>query len=188
MSANVLLTNSRYIKSITNISDNVQDKYLFPSINESQEIDLKSVIGENLLSKLKDLVSDGGINDPENAVYKDLLQQSQFFLAYDVVSKLCVITSFKIDNAGVYRSNDENMYYASLEEVHNMQEYYENKRDFFRLELVNFCLNNRTNLPELSECQCRKISANLYSAESCGLFLGNARGKSIRNKCCNYKR
>ena len=185
--ANVLITNSKYIKSITNISDNVQDKYLFPTINESQEIDLKSVIGETLLNKVKDLISDGTINNPENAVYKDLLQQCQFYIAYDVVSKLCVITSFKVDNAGVYRSNDENMYYASLEEVHNMQEYYENKRDFFRIELANFCLNNRANLPELDNCACRKIAANLYSAESCGIVLGGARGKGRKNNCCYYK-
>lgn len=185
--ANVLLTNSNYIKSITNISDNVQDKYLFPTINEAQEINLKSVIGENLLNKLKDLVSGGSINDPENAVYKDLLQKCQFFIAYTVVSKLSVITSFKLDNAGIYRSNDENLYYASMEEVRNMQEYYEEKADFFKLELQNFCINNRTNLPELSECACRQIKANLYSAESCGIVLGGARGKSIRNKCCDYK-
>ena len=187
MSANVLLTNSRYIKSITNISDNVQDKYLFPSINESQEIDLKGIIGESLLDKLKNLVFDGTINDPENAVYKDLLQQCQFYLAYDVVSKLCVITSFKINNAGLYRSNDDNLYYASLDEVHNMEEYYQNKRDFFRIEIANFCINNRANLPELNDCACRQIRAQLYSAESCPIVLGHARGKSINKYYGYYK-
>lgn len=177
--ANVLITNSTYIKGITNISENVQDKYMFPSINEAQEIDLCGIIGETLLNKVKDLVADGSINDPENAVYKDLLKKCQFFIAYDVVAKLCVITSFKIDNAGVYRSNDENLYYASLDEVHNMEEYYQNKRDFFRLELSNFCINNRTLLPELTQCQCRKIRAQLCSAETCGIVLGGARGKQI---------
>jgi len=187
MSKNVLLTNSNYIKSVTNISENTSDKYIFPSINEAQEIDLKGVIGESLLKKLKDLVSDGTINDPDNAIYKDLLQQCQFFLAYDVVAKLCVTTSFKIDNAGVYRSNDENLYYASLEEVHNMEEYYQNKRDFFRLEISNFIINNRAQLPELNDCACRKIRAQLYSAESCGINLGGPRGKAINYKYGYYK-
>ena len=185
--ANVLITNSKYIKSITNISDNVQDKYLFPSINEAQEIDLKGILGEGLLNKIKDLVADGSINDDENAVYKDLLIKSQIFIAYDVVSKLCVITSYKIDNVGVYHSNDENVSYASMDEIRNMQQYYEDKRDFFRLEIVNFCLDNRNNLSELSECQCHKIKSNLYSVESCGIVLGGARGKRVRNNCCNYK-
>jgi len=184
--ANVLLTNANYIKSITNISDNVTEKYIFPAINEAQEIDLKGIIGETLLNHLKDLVQDGSINDSGNTIYKDLVQKSQFFLAYDVVSKLSVTLSFKIDNAGVYHSNDENMYYASKDEVLMMQEYYENKRDFFRLEVVNFCLNNRTLLPELDACQCRKIRANMYSSESCGVVLGGARGKQIKNNCCDY--
>ena len=185
--SNVLITNAKYIKSITNISDNVQEKYLFPSINEAQEIDLCGIIGEALLNKIKDLITEGTINDPENAVYKDLLKKCQFFIAYDVVAKLCVITSFKIDNAGVYRSNDENIYYASLEEVHNMEEYYQNKRDFFRLELSNFCINNRKNLPELSECACRKIRSQLYSSESCGIVLGGGRSKEIKNHYGYYK-
>lgn len=187
--AKVLLTNSTYIKSITNISDNVQDKYLFPSINEAQEIDLKSILGEVLLEKLKEMVKDETINDEGNEVYKALVEKCQFFIAYTVVSKLAVILSFKIDNAGVYRSNDDNMTYASLQEVHNMQEYYENKASFFKLELQNYILNNRTSLPEVSKCHAHSIHANLYSAESCGIVLGGERGKGkIMNiHCDRYK-
>lgn len=175
--ANVLLTNSTYIKSITNISDNVADKYLFPTINESQEIDLKNVIGERLLNKLKDMVQDQSINDPENEIYKELLTKSQFFLAYSVASKLAVILSYKIDNVGVYHTSDENLTYASFGEVQHMEEYYQNKADFFKLEVVNFCLNNRSKLPELTDSQCHSIKSNLYSVESCGIVLGGERGK-----------
>lgn len=185
--ANVLLTNSTYIKSITNISDNVADKYLFPTINESQEIDLKNVIGERLLNKLKDMVQDQSINDPENEIYKELLTKSQFFLAYSVASKLAVILSYKIDNVGVYHTADENLAYASFGEVQHMEEYYQNKADFFKLEVVNFCLNNRSKLPELTDSQCHSIKSNLYSVESCGIVLGGERGKGRKKGCC-YKR
>lgn len=179
--ANILLTNSTYIKSLTNISDNVQDKYLFTSINEAQEIDLKSVLGDVLLEKVKTLVKEGHINEEEYAIYKTLLEKCQFFIAYTVVAKLAVITSFKIDNAGLYRSNDDNMTYASLKEVQNLQEYYQNKADFFKLELQNFILNNSSKLPEVSKCHIHSIHANLYSAESCGLVLGGSRGKHTIN-------
>lgn len=185
MSKNVLLTNANYIKTMTNISDNLSEKFLFAAINEAQEISLKRVLGEILLTKLKDLVSDGSINDTENAVYKDLLQQCQFFLAYTVVSKLVVTASFKLDNAGLYRSNDENMYYADKSDVDYMQEYYQNLADSFKVEIVNFCLNNRNNLPELDECQCHKIKSNLYSVESSGIVLGGARGRGTRKPMCN---
>lgn len=185
MAKNVLLTNPKFIKEITNIDDNVQDKFLFPAINESQEIDLKSIIGENLLKRLKEMVLDESINRPGNEAYKDLVEKSQFFLAYSVLSKLVVTTSFKLDNAGLYRSNDENLYYASMDEVKNMEEYYQNRAAFFKLELQNFIINNKSAFAELSECACRQIGANLYSAENCGLWLGGARGKGYKGRKYN---
>lgn len=184
--ANVLLTNSNYIKSLTNISDNVSDKYMFPTINEAQEINLKHILGTALLEKLKELVKDQTINDPENEVYKDLLLNCQFFIAYVVVSKLTVILSYKIDNVGTYRTADENMTYTSMKDVQAMEEYYQNKADFFKMELQKFCMEQRNKLPELSDNDIYAIKSNLYSAETCGIFLGNARGKNNR-KLCNRK-
>ena len=184
---NVLLTNATYIKSLTNISDNVSEKYMFPTINEAQEIELKHVIGSALLEKLKDLVVDQTINDPENEVYKDLLLNCQFFIAYVVVSKLTLVLSYKIDNVGTYRTADENMTYSSMRDVQTMQEYYQDKADFFKLELQNYCLNNRSKLPELTENQIHSIKSNLYSAETCGIFLGGARSKRIITPDCYRK-
>lgn len=181
---NVLLTNSNYIKSITNMSENIPEKYLFAAINEAQEIDLRHVLGDSLLEKIKQLVVDQTINNEGNEIYKDILTKSQFFLAYDAMSNLVVILSYKLDTVGVYRTADENLTYATFREVQSMQEYYENKRDFFKLELQNFCLNNRSKLPELSDNDVHSIKSNLYSAESCGIFLGNARGRIIRKPDC----
>lgn len=179
---NVLLTSSTFIKSITNISDNISDKMLLPSIRESQEIDLKQVIGENLLDRIKELVRENEINNVENAAYKDVLEKCQYFLAYQTVSRLCVMVSYKIDAIGVSRTRDDNIDYASLAEVMQMEQYYVEKADFFKLELQNFCLANRQALPELRECDCYKIHSNLYATASSGLFLGGARGKVLKNK------
>ena len=184
---NVLLTNSNYIRNTTNISTNVPDHYIFPALQRSQEIGLKNVLGTRLLDKLKQLVKDQTINNPENSTYKDLLLTSQWYLAYATVAELCVILSYKIDSVGVYRTSDENIMYASFNEVLAMQEYYENKADFFKLEVVNFCLNNRSKLPELTDSQCHSIKSNLYSVESCGIVLGGERGKGRKKGCC-YKR
>ena len=182
--ANVLLTNATYIKSLTNISDNVSEKYMFPSINESQEIDLKHVIGEALLEKLKQLVVNQTINDPENEIYKQLLQNCQFFIAYSVIAKLTMTLSYKLDNCGTYRTADENLTYSSMRDVQTMEEYYQNKADFFKLEVQNFCINNCSKLPELTQNQIHSIKSNLYSAETSGLFLGGGRGKVIRKPDC----
>ena len=179
---NVLLTSSNFIKGLTNISDNLSDKMLLPAIRESQEIDLKGVIGENLLDRIKELIKQNEINNDEYAAYKDLLEKCQYFLAYQTVARVCVMVSYKIDNIGVSRTRDDNVDYASLAEVMQMEQYYVEKADFFKMELQNFCLANRQALPELRECDCYKIHSNLYATASSGLFLGSRRGKILRNR------
>lgn len=183
---NVLLTSSTFIKSITNISDNLQDKVILPCLREAQDIDLKGVIGENLLDKVKNLIKDREINAEGNEVYKDLLEKCQYFLAYQTISRLCVVVSYKIDNLGVSKTRDDNADYASFSEVTQLEQYYQEKADFYKLEVQNFCLNNKAALPELTSCVCHKIEANLYSTATSGLFLGSKRGKI--NKGNNLRR
>lgn len=180
--SNVLLTNANYIKSATNISDNVNEKYLLPAIREAQEIGLKNILGEKLLNKVKDLIAAKEINKEENEIYKSLLDNCQYYLAYQTVSNLCYILSYKLDNMGLSRTADENVAYASADEVVSQSDYYERKADFFKLELQNFLVRNISKLPEVSENQCHTISANLYSADSGGLVLGGARGKGHYRK------
>lgn len=179
---NVLLTSSSFIKSITNISDNVSDKMILPCLREAQDIDLKGVIGETLLDRLKELIRENEINETENAAYKDLLEKCQYFLSYQTVSRLCVVLSVKIDAMGLMRDRDENLDYIEMSDVFQLEEFYQKKADTYKKFLQNFLLDNRTAFPELNECSCNKIKANLYSAASSAIFLGNRRGKILDNK------
>lgn len=174
---NVLLTSSSFIKSITNISDNVSDKMILPCLRESQEIDLKEVIGENLLDKIKELVKENEINNEGNEAYKDLLEKCQYFLAYQTVSRLCVVLSVKIDAMGLSRNRDENLDYIEMSDVFQLEEFYQKKTDTYKKFLQNFLLDNRTAFPELNDCSCHKIKANLYATASSAIFLGSKRGK-----------
>ena len=61
-----------------------------------------------------------------------------------------------------------------------MQYYYQTKVDAYCLELQQWLLQNKESIPELTECHCRKLSSNLHSAASCGIFLGGSRGKKRR--------
>ena len=85
--------------------------------------------------------------------------------------------SYKIGNFGVAKSNDENLQVVTQDEIAKMQYYYQSKADFCALELQGWLLENRTAFPELTDCVCKKIHSNLYSAASCGLWLGGPRGK-----------
>ena len=172
-----LLVSETFVKSVTSISDNVSGKYIQSSIREAQEIALKSILGTRLLDKLKELGLAKELDDPANIAYKDLVDKCQYFLAYTAIVELTNKVSYKIGNFGVAKSNDENLQVVTQDEIAKMQYYYQSKADFCALELQNWLLENRTAFPELTDCVCKKIHSNLYSAASCGLWLGGPRGK-----------
>lgn len=174
--AKYLLTSEAFVKNVSSISDNLAGKFLQPSIREAQDVKLKGIIGENLLDKLEALGRAGTLNAEGNEAYKELVERCQYFLAYSAIVEVCLKVSYKIGNFGVAKSNDENLSVASQDEIAKMQYYYQAKADSACIDLQHFVLDNRADYPELRECTCNKIRANLYRAATCGIFLGGARG------------
>ena len=90
-------------------------------------------------------------------------------------------SSYKLTNFGLAKSNDENLSVATLDEIAANRGYYLAKADAQCYALQTWLLENRSLFPELRDCDCNRIRANLTSAASCGIYLGGARGKSNRN-------
>lgn len=178
--AEILLSSEKFIKETTNVSENLSGKYLLPSLREAQEIGLKGILGDCLLARLKQLVKDGEINQEDNTAYKDLLDRCQYYLAYETIVEVVERVSYKVVNFGVAKTTDENLQVATQDEIAKQKYFYQAKADNYCLDLQNFLLNNRTAYPELKECDCNRIKANLKSAASCGIFLGGARGRTIK--------
>lgn len=174
--AEILLTSEAFVKSVSSISDNLQSKYLLPSIREAQEVHLKGILGDALLSRLKQLMKDNQLDGK----YKELVDNCQYYLAYMSVIETSNKVVYKLSNAGVHKTMDENIQSVTQDELAKMQYYYQSKADSYCQTLQNYLLENRSDFPELSENHCRKIRANLYSSASCGIFLGGARGRRRR--------
>lgn len=178
--AEILLSSEMFIKSVTNVSDNLSGKYILSSLREAQEVSLKNIVGESLLARMKELVSNGSIDYHENIMYKYLIDKCQYYLAYMTIVEVVNKVTYKIGNAGLVKTTDENLTVASKDEVIHQKDYYQSKADFYCFELQNYLLCHRADYPELDDCTCNKIRATLYSAASCGIFLGGARGKRRR--------
>lgn len=176
MATEILLTSEAFVKSATSISDNLAGKYLRPSIREAQEVNLRGILGDTLLAKLKSLVAEPPVPEGD---YKTLLDRCQYFLAYVAVVEASAKVALKVANAGVVKTSDENMQPADRVDFAAERAYYQAKADSACLDLQNFLLNNRDKYPELTEGDCHRIHSNLYSAASCGIFLGGARGKQL---------
>lgn len=173
----VLLTSEKRVKELAFINDNVASEYILASIVEAQETRLKSVIGPALLEKVKSLISDETIDSEGNEAYKGLVEAAKYYLAYTAIAELTFKTTFKVTNFGVVTTSDENLQTPTFSDITKVRDYYQAKADYYCIELQKYCLENRAALPELGANQCNKIHANLYSAASCGLWLGGIRGK-----------
>lgn len=180
--AEILLSSEKFIKEVTSVSDNLSGKYLLPSLREAQEIGLKGILGDDLLSKLKTLIKNNTLETESNVVYKTLVDHCQYYLAYKTLVEVTNKVSYKIGNFGVTKTQDENLQVATQDEIAKMQYYYQSKADACCLDLQNFLLEHRADYPELTECCCSKIESNLRSAATCGIFLGGARGKRLPRK------
>lgn len=177
--ANVLITSPDFVRLNSNISDNLNSKVLATAIRETQENELQEIIGEVMLDKLKNLIAAGVIDEDENIWYKRLLDKAQMFIVYKVIAELTVMTSLKIDNAGVVQSRDEYLDNVSIDDTMTLKRYYDTKADHYCYMLQNFILDNLSHLPEITDCQCFKIRATLYSAANPSVFLGGRRGRGL---------
>lgn len=175
---NILLVSPEFIRSTTNVSNNLQDKYLHSAIREATDIDLDEVVGTPMLRKLKEMVATGDIKKEENAMYNDLLDTAKYFLAYSAISRVVVISSAKIDNFGLSQATDDHIQALDMKEIFQLEKYYTNKADAYKKRLQNYILKNIKHFPEIRECNWFETHANLDSAASCGIFLGGARSKS----------
>lgn len=174
-----LLTSEDFIKSCTNISDNLSGKYLQGAIREAQETALRDVLGSCLLDALKARLAEGHGTLPDGW-YKELADRCQYFLAYTAIADVAMKASYKITNFGVAKSNDENLAVATMDEIVANQGYYQAKADAECYRLQTWLLRYSSEFPELDACACERIKSNLASAASCGIWLGGPRGREVR--------
>lgn len=172
----IYLISPNFVRSNTNVSSNIQDKFIQSAIREATDIDFQEISGSNLLIKLKKIIDKDEINNPENVLYKQILDISKYFIAYSVISRLTVISSIKIDNIGANVTGDDNIKTLDLDDIFRIEKFYRDKADFYKKRIQDFLIENFSKIPELSECECYKVKSNTYSAASTGIWLGGARG------------
>ena len=122
------------------MSDNMQGKLINPAIAEAQEAGLREILGDCLMDRLLELVETGEIEFDENAMYKKLLDKAQYYLAYQVITNVMILTAVKIDNSGLMQVNDEHTQNISMEDSFQLRDFYQKKADFYQGRLQRFIL------------------------------------------------
>lgn len=172
-----LLTNEDIIKGLMPVSQNLAGEYIKTAMFEAQEIGLESIIGSTLLAALKahETASDWA----QYPAYKELKERCQYYLTYKTILEVLPKVAFKICNAGAVQTSDQNVQNLSREQIDAMMEDYSSKADFFCYKLQLWLCDNMAQFPELDGCECAQIRANLYSAATCGIWLGGPRGRRL---------
>ena len=176
----ILFTTADFIRSVTIVSDNLQDKYILSSIREAQDIEFQQVVGTRLYNRLKMMVEDESILFDFNVHYRELLDKAQYFIAYQTLANLTVNSTYKINNIGLNTISDDNVTTPSLSDTFKLSKYNVDKADHYKMMLQNWLLKNKSYFPELLKSDISELSANVHSAASCNVFLGGARGKVSR--------
>ena len=179
----ILLISEDFIKSTTNISDNLAGDYLLPAIKLAQDIELEQTIGTRLLEKIQELIYNNDISNQENEMYKLLLDNYiQPYLAYCTIQHIVPTVAYKLVNQGIVRTDDEKSYNVTSNEVDKVTDYYSHLSNTYKKRLQLFLIANYNEFPELLNWKSiSDIRANLYSAAGCNVNLGGPRGKSIFN-------
>ena len=176
----ILFTTADFIRSVTIVSDNLQDKYILSSIREAQDIEFQQVVGTRLYNRLKLMVEDESILLDYNEHYRELLDKAQYFISYKTLANLTVNSTYKINNIGLNTISDDNVSTPSITDTFKLSKYYTDKADHYKMMLQNWLLKNKSYFPELLKSDISELSANVHSAASCNVFLGGARGKVSR--------
>ena len=185
---NILFISEDYVKTNSNLNDNLFGKNLLPAMREAQDVYLQQIIGSTLYEKIIKLIDDELIGETENALYKDLLDnQIRPYLLYQTLVQLIPVINAKLVNFGTSMSNDEHLVNLSQGDVVVLTGHYQNMADFYCRRLQEYILNNCEAL-SVDTCTCEGIRANLNNAATCGIFLGGQRGRKLVKGLASYKK
>lgn len=164
---NILLVSEETIKKYTLVNDNVDGKYILPTIQVVQDIDLDRLIGKKLVNKLCELVNSGDIY--KNTDYKALLDDYVSpYICWDVMAQIQLSLSYKFNNSGTTSNLDDKKSQVEFKNLQLLIEQYTNYANSYATKLKNYLDYNSSKYPEYNECY---EYSHKNDVSGCGIYL-----------------
>lgn len=179
---NTLLISEKYVKTQSNIQDNVWGDFLTPAIREAQDIELQPIIGRPLYKKILKEVEEKDVEARFKTLIEDWIQP---YLLYQTIVSLIPIIGTKLGNIGTVISNDEHVQNISSSERENLEYRYRYLADHYKSELQKYLLANKDLYPELTSTCLKNL--NLKSSNSLPLWTGGVRHGQRESTDCPDK-
>lgn len=172
------MISEKEIKQYSLIGDNLDGKYLMPVIETAQLQHLQPTIGTQLYKKLLDGINEDNLD--EN--YANLLNEYiKPYLIHQVLSDIIIPIQYKFRNAGMVGNMDDRLMRASENEIHYLQQYYENNAHFYANRLFDYLVENNKTFKEFRSCKkFSDMHANRNAGFVSPLYLGP---DYLRSKC-----
>lgn len=167
----VLLISEKILKANGLINNNVDNLYLYPAIEYSQDAGLQPLLGSKLYRKIKELVENGSIS--EETDYKSLLDDYIIpYLLNKVTADIQIMLAYKFRNQGIVQNTGENTYQPSLKDLQYVTQSFQDKANFYANRMSDYLKANKSKYPEYSSTDsCADMKSNKDSF-STGIYLG----------------
>lgn len=174
-----LLISVDTIKTNTNISDNLEDKVLYPAIQRAQDIELQSVIGTDLYRALQSKIYNNEITKVENENYKYLLDVFvQPYLLELVLSNIIFEAAGTIHNAGLIQPSDNHFYQVDKANREILKDQHRQFATHYQRMLQSYIKENKGLFVELDNNNLDYLQPEqLNSAANTDIWLGGIVGK-----------
>jgi hypothetical protein len=132
------------IKDQSVINENVDSKLLQPTLIMVQDIYLKQVIGKDLYAELITQVNAESVSALNTTLLTDYIQP---YLINKVVSELVIDVNYKIKNKALMVGSSDNGQPLDTSGMSIIQTKYRNIAENYRVNLVDYLLDNYTDYP-----------------------------------------
>jgi len=142
--ANVLFISESYLKSSTNIDENVDVKEIVPAIVDAQEMHLLPVLGSALYDDLKTKIAASTTNAAEDTLLSDYIAP---MLVKFVQMELSSDLLFKYRDKGVMTKSSENSQPVDYTQMRFLMDRWDNKAQFYKKRLIDYLCGNKVLFP-----------------------------------------
>lgn len=178
---NIHLISVGFIKKYSPLMDNVDDDIVKIHITESQDIDMRFLIGDSLYTIIMDQYQDyadaGGTSapNPKNTYIEqrllDLRDKLKPYLLYRTLYNSCYSLATKLTNKGVTEQSSDYSQNADLKMIENIKAEWKTKSEDYMKIVLDFIIENSSDYPEYTTYSCDgEASPSPY--DNGGLYLG----------------
>lgn len=178
--AQVLLVTAEYVKKYTHLNDAVDQNLIHPSIYAAQDMYIESVIGTDLIVKIKEDTADSSITGNYETLRDKYIRPA---LAWWVMVDLLPHLAYKMDNGNLVQRTSEDTSPIDDARMKDLKDQAINKARHYTQRLSDYLCAKSSLFPEFSSNTEEKISPVLQPRGRSSVLLSD--GNTAMSKTQN---